>query len=161
MSIEFEGSVFGNYLKVKADDVEEAKKALLEEMILSIRDISKDERFWIVKSAEDFGTGPYVTHPQDFKDDEITVAWKVHFPQMDQELDYKGRMVKEYWDLKVKYRKLHDMCIKYQAGTLDFEPTCSLELLKAQKAAMGKYLECLEIRAQVEKLDLFSLKAKV
>jgi hypothetical protein len=70
------------------------------------------------------------------------------------EPDYKQRMKKEYWQLKDRYDKLHKMCVKYEAGTLDFTPTCSLELLKEQKAAMGNYLRCLEIRAEIEKVVL-------
>lgn len=70
------------------------------------------------------------------------------------EPDYKKRMKNEYWQLKDRYTKLHNMCIKYEAGTLDFTPTCSLELLKEQKAAMGNYLHCLEVRAQIEGVKL-------
>lgn len=70
------------------------------------------------------------------------------------EPDYKVRMKNEYWQLKDRYNKLHTMVTKYEAGTLDFEPTCSLELLKQQKAAMGQYLHCLEIRAEIEKVNL-------
>lgn len=70
------------------------------------------------------------------------------------EPDYKKRMKNEYWQLKNRYEKLHRMCIKYEAGTLDFTPTCSLELLKEQKAAMGNYLHCLEVRAQIEGVKL-------
>ena len=70
------------------------------------------------------------------------------------EPDYKERMKKEYWQLKDRYTKLHNMCIKYEAGTLDFTPTCSLELLTKQKAAMGNYLHCLEVRAQIEGIEL-------
>ena len=70
------------------------------------------------------------------------------------EPDYKERMKKEYWQLKDRYTKLHNMCIKYEAGTLDFTPNCPLELLKAQKGAMGNYLRCLEIRAEIEGIEL-------
>lgn len=68
--------------------------------------------------------------------------------------DYKERMLKEYRELKEKYMKLHKMTVKYEAGTLDFQPDCSLALLKRQKAAMGEYLNVLEIRAEIEKIDL-------
>ena len=68
--------------------------------------------------------------------------------------DYKERFKAEYYQLKIRYEKLHKMCIKYEAGTLDFTPTCSLELLAAQKAAMGQYLKCLEVRAEVEGVTL-------
>lgn len=68
--------------------------------------------------------------------------------------DYKERMKAEYWQAKLRYDRLHQMVVKYEAGTLDFTPSCPLELLKEQKAAMGKYLYCLEVRAQIEKVDL-------
>lgn len=64
--------------------------------------------------------------------------------------DYKERFKAEYYQTKIRYEKLHRMCIRYEAGTLDFEPSCSLELLTKQKAAMGQYLHCLEVRAQIE-----------
>ena len=70
------------------------------------------------------------------------------------EPDYKERMKKEYWQLKDRYTKLHQMCIKYEAGTLDFTPTCELGLLKSQKTAMGNYLHCLEVRAEIEGIKL-------
>lgn len=69
--------------------------------------------------------------------------------------DYKERMKAEYWQVKHRYDSLHRMVVKYEAGTLDFTPSCSLELLKDQKAAMGKYLYVLEVRAQIEKVNLF------
>jgi len=46
------------------------------------------------------------------------------------------------------------MIIKYEAGTLDFQPDCPLELLKRQAKAMGEYLYVLEMRAQLEEIDL-------
>ena len=46
------------------------------------------------------------------------------------------------------------MIIKYEAGTLDFTPNCSLELLKEQKRYMGEYLRVLEIRSEIENIDL-------
>ena len=74
-------------------------------------------------------------------------------PMMDNP-DYKERFKAEYYQTKIRYEKLHRMCIKYEAGTLDFTPNCSLELLKEQKAAMGNYLRCLEIRAEIEDIEL-------
>ena len=64
--------------------------------------------------------------------------------------DYKERFKAEYYQTKIRYEKLHKMCVKYEAGTLNFTPSCSLALLKEQKAAMGNYLRCLEIRAEIE-----------
>ena len=68
--------------------------------------------------------------------------------------DYKERFKAEYYQTKIRYQKLHTMCVKYEAGTLNFTPTCSLDLLKEQKAAMGHYLRCLEVRAEVEGIKL-------
>ena len=69
---------------------------------------------------------------------------------------YKARMVKEYWDLKDKYDKLHKMLVKHGAGKLDFTPTCPIELLREQAATMGKYLFILEERAITEQVNLYS-----
>lgn len=70
------------------------------------------------------------------------------------ENSWKDRFKKEYAELKEKYTKLHKMLVKYEAGTLDFKPNCSLELLKKQKSLMGQYLNILEIRAEIEKIIL-------
>lgn len=70
------------------------------------------------------------------------------------EPDYMERMKQEYRQLKARYDNLHRMCVRYEAGTLDFTPSCSLELLKEQKAAMGNYLRCLEVRAEIERIKL-------
>lgn len=74
--------------------------------------------------------------------------------EMMQSSDYKERFKAEYYQLKDRYNKLHKMCIKYEAGTLNFTPSCSLELLTAQKRHMGMYLHCLEVRAEIEKIEL-------
>lgn len=79
------------------------------------------------------------------------LAFTVTLMQSD---DYKDRFKAEYWQTKIRYDKLHRMTVKYEAGTLDFTPTCSLELLKTQKAAMGQYLYALEVRAEMEGIDL-------
>lgn len=68
--------------------------------------------------------------------------------------DYKDRFKAEYLQLKMRYNKLHRMVVKYEANKLEFKPSCDIELLKKQKAAMGNYLYCLEVRAQVEGIDL-------
>ena len=69
-------------------------------------------------------------------------------------MDWKERVVQEYKELKERYNKLHKMLIKYEAGTLDFTPNCSLELLKEKKMYMGEYLRVLEIRSEIEDIDL-------
>lgn len=68
--------------------------------------------------------------------------------------DFKDRVRAEYWQLKIRHQKLHEMCEKYEAGTLPFKPNCSLELLQEQKGYMENYLRCLEVRAEIEGIAL-------
>ena len=49
-----------------------------------------------------------------------------------EEPDYKERMKQEYKELKERYENLHKFIVKYEAGTLDCDPDCSLEILKRQ-----------------------------
>lgn len=79
---------------------------------------------------------------------------EIEMPQKD--MDYKERMKVEYHQVKERYDKLDAMTVKYEAGTLDFEPTCPLELLLKQKAYMGNYIRILKIRAEIEGIDLNS-----
>jgi hypothetical protein len=68
--------------------------------------------------------------------------------------DYKERFKAEYFQTKIIYDKLHKMIVKYESNTLNFEPSCSLELLKKQASTMGQYLYCLEMRAEIEGIEL-------
>ena len=68
--------------------------------------------------------------------------------------DYKERFKAEYFQTKIRYEKLHKMIIKYEAKTLNFEPTASIDLLKMQEMQMGLYLYTLEVRAELEGIDL-------
>ena len=68
--------------------------------------------------------------------------------------DYKNRMKAEYLQTKIRYDKLHKMIVKYESNTLNFEPSCSLDLLKKQVSAMGQYLYYLECRAEIEGIEL-------
>ena len=68
--------------------------------------------------------------------------------------DFKDRFVAEYLQTKIRYEKLHKMIIKYRAGTLKFEPKCEIELFEEQAKHMGLYLKCLEIRAEIEGIEL-------
>ena len=68
--------------------------------------------------------------------------------------DYKERFKAEYWQLKIRYQKLHNVVIKYEAKTLDFAPTCDLDLLKHQMFLMEQLLYVLEVRAEIEKVNL-------
>ena len=68
--------------------------------------------------------------------------------------DYVARFKAEYYQTKIRYEKLRKMMAKYQAGTLNFQPKCSLDLLKQQANTMFDYLYFLEIRAEVEQIEL-------
>lgn len=67
--------------------------------------------------------------------------------------DYKDRFIAEYQQTKIRYDKLHKMLVRYDAGTLNFEPT-NISLLREQAAAMGRYLYLLEERAELEQIEL-------
>ena len=68
--------------------------------------------------------------------------------------DYKERFIAEYMQLKIRYNNLHKMLVQYDAGTLAFEPTSPILVLKNQKSFMGQYLNQLEIRAEIEGIVL-------
>ena len=68
--------------------------------------------------------------------------------------DYKDRFKGEYFQVKERYERLRKMVVRYQAGTLSFEPKCDLELLKSQLSAMRVYLYVLEVRAQIEGIEI-------
>ena len=116
-----------------------------------------DNRFEIIQKAKEdlVGSTNIESSPEEMAvlDSILFRAWQKGWLNQ-YEPDYKERMKNEYWQLKDRYNKLHKMCTKYEAGTLDFTPTCSLGLLEQQKAAMGLYLHCLEIRAEIEGVNL-------
>ena len=68
--------------------------------------------------------------------------------------NYKDRFKAEFYQLKTRRDNLHAMIVKYAAGSLDFEPSCPLELLEEQEEAMDKYIHILEVRAEIEKIEL-------
>ena len=68
--------------------------------------------------------------------------------------DYKERFKAEYYQLKIRYDKLHNMCEKWDKEELDFTPTCSRFTYARQLNAMAFYLKILEERAIVEKVEL-------
>jgi hypothetical protein len=68
---------------------------------------------------------------------------------------WQDRMKKEYRELKERYEKLHRMVTKYEAGTINFTPNCPIDLLRQQKRHMGEYLHDLEIRAEIEGIELW------
>ena len=68
--------------------------------------------------------------------------------------DYKERFLGEYLQTKIRRNSLHKMLVQMQAGTLKFQPACSYEILKHQEDVMNEYLLILELRAEVEQIDL-------
>ena len=68
--------------------------------------------------------------------------------------DYKDIFKAEYYQLKIRYDKLHSMCEKWDKDELDFTPTCSRFTYARQLNAMAFYLKILEERAVVEKIEL-------
>ena len=68
--------------------------------------------------------------------------------------DHKDRFKAEYYQLEDRATKLSNMLEKYKAGTLNFTPSCSYELLNSQLKAMNEYLQYLIIRADIEGIKL-------
>lgn len=68
---------------------------------------------------------------------------------------WQNRIKREYHETKERYEKLNRLLVKHAAGTLDFTLKCPIELLKAQREHMSDYLYTLEIRAEIEGVDLY------
>lgn len=68
--------------------------------------------------------------------------------------DYKERFHAEYLQLSLRHEKLCSMLERHDESTLDFTPTCPIELLRAQEKAMATYLHCLKLRAEFEGVKL-------
>ena len=68
--------------------------------------------------------------------------------------DYKDRFRAEFYQLEDRIDKLSNMLEIYKAGTLDFTPSCSYELLNSQLKAMSEYLLYLTIRAEIEGIEI-------
>ena len=82
------------------------------------------------------------------------VPWNCESDNTEEVPAYVSRMINEYHELKDKYSKLRHMLVKHEAGTLDFEPTCPIELLEHQADVMSEYLHILEVRAEIENVEL-------
>ena len=70
---------------------------------------------------------------------------------------YKDRFVAEYCQLVIRYKKLTAMLDKWDAGTLNFTPTCPRSTYNMQIRAMSDYLAALEARAVMENVSLPAL----
>lgn len=69
---------------------------------------------------------------------------------------YKTRMIYEYRFVKDKFIKLHNMLVKLEAGTLDFEIT-NVDILRKQLEVMNQYLYILEVRSELEGIGVENL----
>lgn len=68
--------------------------------------------------------------------------------------DYKERFKAEYWQTRIRYKKLTNMVSKWEKGELNFAPTCKKAIYKVQLLHMANYLSVLRIRAKIENIDL-------
>ena len=77
--------------------------------------------------------------------------------------DYKNRFKAEYWQTKIRYEKLKAFNTKIEAAEMTRyekksveEPKhdCPGHLLRDQQTSMGHYLHILELRAEIEGIDL-------
>ena len=68
--------------------------------------------------------------------------------------DYRERFKAEYYQLEIRLNGLAKMLEAYQAGTLNFTPKCSFELLLEQFGKMYEYKNVLRTRAMIEGIEL-------
>lgn len=66
--------------------------------------------------------------------------------------DYKERFRGEYIQLETRLNNLERIIVKYEAGKLEFNPACGIEILKRQAESMRKYLYWLSVRALIEEI---------
>ena len=70
----------------------------------------------------------------------------------------KDRMWAEYWQTKIRYRKLKAFANRIEAARLQKKPgpqhSCSYDLLRKQQSIMGEYLHVLELRFAIDGLDI-------
>ena len=77
--------------------------------------------------------------------------------------DYKARFMAEYYQTKIRYEKLKKFNTRIEAARASqFTPKevempthdCPDELLMEQQHIMGQYLHLLEVRAEIEGIEL-------
>lgn len=68
--------------------------------------------------------------------------------------DYKERFIAEYLQLKIRVEKLENMLKEWDAGRLNFVPTCPRSIYNDQLDGMKKYLSVLISRAKIESINL-------
>lgn len=68
--------------------------------------------------------------------------------------DYKDRFLAEYYQLDTRIQKLKKMLKDWDDGVLKFDPTCPRSTYDLQIEYMTKYRSILEMRANMEGIDL-------
>lgn len=68
--------------------------------------------------------------------------------------DYKERFKAEYYQLKIRFVGLMNMCGRWDRNELTFGPTCPRSTYELQLKAMRDYLAILEMRAVMEGIEL-------
>lgn len=71
--------------------------------------------------------------------------------------DYKERFKAEVIQLDIRIGKLANMLSSWAAGELNFQPTCSYDLLEAQLNSMKLYRHFLGERAKLEGIESFDI----
>lgn len=69
--------------------------------------------------------------------------------------DYKERFKAEYIQLRNRLEGLQRMLTAWDAGKLDFKPTCPRDLYDKQVEGMELYLKVLTQRAAIERVELY------
>ena len=76
---------------------------------------------------------------------------------------YKKRFVAEYWQTKIRYERLKEINTKIEAANFtEYRDNgvdmplhdCPESILRDQQRVMGEYLHILEVRAEIEGIDL-------
>lgn len=70
--------------------------------------------------------------------------------------DHGERFIAEYLQLRIRKEKLEALITKYKRNELSFTPDCSIAMLEAQLAVMIGYMNILENRARIEKINLYN-----
>lgn len=68
--------------------------------------------------------------------------------------DYKKRIIIEYSDLYERTKKLELTLQKYDMGMLEFDLSCPVSVLRAQHHIMLSYLHILELRSDIENIEI-------
>jgi hypothetical protein len=134
--------------KVKPGDIEVAKSGNRYKVV---RNESASDTFKLKVTASELGDSEMWLSDFEFAYALRPKSASTGSPTMS---DYKDRMVTEYFELKDRTSKLRSMLRDCTIGQLDFEPTCSFDLLSAQLCVMEAYESILAERARIENVDL-------